>query len=108
MSPDTVKALIADLEANPFVLEESLPGATGGTRVDALTCQDVINRLRKIEARESVRFVALPVEALLRLRACWEGYTDEALTSRATELLRDLFDGQDGHLHRIDAVLGRT
>lgn len=62
--------------------------------------------LRTVEQREEVRFLALPVDALERLRVVWEGGDDDLLALSATSLLRDLFDGQDGYLGRIDAVLG--
>lgn len=68
---------------------------------------EIAARLEEYEAEQGVRFIALPVEALERLRTAWEVYSDQGLVDRLVEMTRDLFDGSDGHLHTIDAVLPR-
>lgn len=45
--------------------------------------------------------ITLDRQAADRLAQAWEN--DEPLTAR----VRDLFDGQDGHLHRLNDALGR-
>lgn len=48
----------------------------------------------------------LPISPLRRLQEIWEGGDDQVLYERAPEIFRDLFAGQDGHLHLLDEHLG--
>lgn len=50
------------------------------------------------KATEGYVLVALPKAALRRLATAWETYSDEAFRDRSTELIRDVFEGQDGYL----------
>lgn len=47
----------------------------------------------------------LPRRTLDYLKEVWESGDDDRLEGVAVRILRDLFDGQDGHLYRIDAAL---
>ena len=50
--------------------------------------------------------IVVPREALERLRTAWETYSDEGLLDSLVATVRDVFEGQDGHLHVIDRALG--
>lgn len=104
---DVVKMVVADLEANPKILPQTDPDLAGSL-VGATTCQDIINRLRLMETTHRVRFLALPVEALERIRREWEDESDEDFRTNAIEMVGELLGGIDGHLTCIDAVLGPT
>lgn len=53
-----------------------------------------------------VTSMALPTKALREVQRIWETGDDDLLRDNVIGLVRDLFDGSDGHLHAIDAVLG--
>ena len=67
---------------------------------------EIAARLEEYETEQGVRFIAIPVPALEAVRREWEDESDEDFRINSLEMVRDLFGGEDGHLHRIDAVLG--
>lgn len=70
-----------------------------------VTPEAVALTLDAVEVEYGLTFMALPTNALRDLRITWETKDDAHMQARAVQFLRDLFNGMDGHLVAIDAVL---
>jgi hypothetical protein len=63
---------------------------------------------QKVTAAEKDGFVSLllPTDDLRALQEAWERLDDDQMRTEAVKFLRDVFQGQDGHLYALDQVLG--
>lgn len=75
--------------------------------VRAQGVQEAMEALAAYERQHQVTYLAIPTAALVNVREAWEHNDDDTFVEEATRLTRDLFGGIDGHLTRIDGVLGR-